>query len=82
MLKPTSMLSVALLLSGPAAVAGEPPGGEEELDLGQIISAMSGKLPVGMPEAKAGLPDFKVVTKDMKSDKGLFTLWYYPPTAK
>jgi hypothetical protein len=35
-----------------------------------------------MPEAKAGLPDFKVVTKDMKSDKGLFTLWYYPPTAK
>ena len=31
---------------------------------------------------KSPFPDFEKVTKDMVSDKGLFTLWSYPPGTK
>ena len=82
MLKQILFFCVGVSLAGGAVVAGEPPDGKENIDLSQIISSMGGKLPAGFPQPKEGLPDFKEVTKDMKSDKGLFTLWYYPPTAK
>ncbi|MCZ6612433.1 MAG: zinc-dependent metalloprotease [Planctomycetota bacterium] len=82
MLKQILLFCVGVSLAGGAVVAGEPPDGKENIDLSQIISSMGGKLPAGFPQPKEGLPDFKEVTKDMKSDKGLFTLWYYPPTAK
>ncbi len=81
MLKRILLFCVGVSLAGGAVAAGEPPDGEENIDLSQIISSMGGKLPAGFPQPKEGWPDFKEVTKDMKSVKGLVTLWSYPATA-
>jgi hypothetical protein len=79
--KPTLGLCLAIGLSGAVASA-QTQTGEDNLDLGQIISSMSGQLAPGMPKPEGGLPDFKQVTQGMKSNKGLFILWYYPPGTK
>ena len=77
------LLCAALLIFSSGALADEPKAaGEQDLDLGAILSAMGGNVPMAAALPKAGLPDFKEVTKDMVSKKGLFTLWYYPPSAK
>ena len=82
MLETKWVLCLTVGLSGGAVVADQPPAGETNLDLSQIISSMSGQLPAGLAVPKEGLPDFKEVTKDMTSRKGLFTLWSYPASAK
>jgi len=52
------------------------------LDLTQIIATMSGGAPPSAAEPEKEYPDFKEVTKDMVSAKGLFTLWYHAAGAK
>ncbi len=54
--KPTLGLCLALGLSGAVATA-QTNTGEDNLDLSQIISSMSGQLPQGMPKPAGGLPD-------------------------
>ena len=77
------LLGVAAVWCGAPAVADDSQAkGEESLDLSKIISSMSGALKIESPGEAGKLPDFEEVTKDMTSDQGLFTLWYYPPEAK
>ncbi len=72
--------SLAVLFLTAAALAG-PPSGDEALDIGSIVKMAAGAK--GKPGADApSLPKFEDVTKDMESSKGLFTLWYYPESAK
>jgi len=53
------------------------------VDLQQMISAIAGGLETRLEAGEAPpLPKFEDVTKGMKSDVGLFTLWYYPQDAK
>lgn len=63
--------------------------GAQERDSGAIeIPSQLLQMLAGSASAAAGggeegpLPDFDRVTRGMKSEKGLFTLWYYPPDAK
>ena len=77
------LLGIAAVWCGAPAVADDSQAkGEENFDIQSIISSMSGVMKIEAPAGAAKLPDFKEVTKDMKSDQGLFTLWYYPPKAK
>jgi hypothetical protein len=54
----------------------------EGIDIQSIVSSMGGGMKMGAPDKAGKLPDFKEVTKDMVSRKGLFTLWSYPADAK
>jgi hypothetical protein len=76
-----SLLWLALALAPVAAIADMPPA-PTDLDLGQVLAAAKGALGGEAEEEAKPFPDFKDVTKDMQSEEGLFTLWYYPPDAK
>lgn len=75
-------LCLAGMLPSGLAWADDSPGGQDQLDLSQIMSAMSGNMGAAMSQASGGLPDFKSVTDGMTADKGLFTLWSYPAGTK
>jgi hypothetical protein len=67
-----------MLAAGAAAEEGQ----KTAIDLQQMVSTIAGGLEsrMGVGEVPP-LPKFEDVTKGMKSDPGLFTLWYYPPDA-
>jgi len=54
---------------------------QQAIDIAAVARMVQG---VAGPEAEEppAFPDFAKVTKGMVSQKGLFTLWYYPPDAK
>jgi len=78
----TRTLLVLLCMAGPlGSVAADPP--TEALDVQQVVSTMTAGREGGPGPGEAPpFPKFEDVTKGMKSDTGLFTLWYYPPDAK
>jgi hypothetical protein len=48
-----------------------------------LVQMLAGSRAARVAAGEEGsFPDFDQVTRGMKSDKGLFTLWYYPPDAK
>jgi Met-zincin/Domain of unknown function (DUF5117) len=64
------------------SVLGDTPAPDEALDVSQIISMVTAG-GTSKPAAAAGaFPKFEDVTKGMKAQKGLFTLWSYPKSAK
>jgi hypothetical protein len=68
------------LICGPVSARELPD--DQAVSMTQVI-AMAGKaLAGGPPSGGPKLPKFEDVTKGMKSDEGLFTLWYYPSDAK
>ncbi len=83
----TSFLSlVAAVAFAIPALAGDeaaprPEAGPQHFDMSQVAAMMS-SMAGEEKESKSPYPDFKEVTKDMKSDEGMFTLWYYPAGAK
>jgi hypothetical protein len=80
MLRCIVVCSVVISLTWATTQAG-PPGREEALDVSQVVQmAAGGKPPEAPPPPE--FPKFEDVTKDMESQKGLFTLWYYPESAK
>ena len=77
-LKLSSLAAVLLL----APTSPEQPPGEESIDLSSIVSSMV-QIEVDESSDEEGeYPDFDKVTKGMKSQEGLFTLWYYPEGSK
>lgn len=76
-----TVMMMAALLSAGSVVADEPQQGQQDLDISQIMTTMMGA-GGAKPTTAGGLPDFESVTKDMVADKGLFTLWHYPESAK
>ncbi|MBN2560796.1 MAG: zinc-dependent metalloprotease [Phycisphaerae bacterium] len=76
---PVLLSLTMLMVAGP--IAADPPSGDQAIDIKEIIS-LAGEAMISPPGDKPSLPKFEEVTKDMVSDKGLFTLWYYPATAK
>ena len=63
------------------AVGDEPPN-PNAINIREIVDVMGGAVGPAAMGDEDGLPEFGEVTKDMKSDQGLFTLWYYPPAAQ
>ena len=51
------------------------------IDMEQVITMMTGSDDLSEMEGSS-LPKFDQVTKGMKSEQGLFTLWHYPPGTK
>ncbi len=79
MIRRISMCCLALSLTWMPTQA-DPPRSEKAVDMSEVIQmAAGGKAP---DKSSSEFPEFEDVTKDMKSNKGLFTLWYYPPDAK
>ncbi len=71
------LICAALLIFSSGALADEPKAaGEQDLDLSAILSAMGGNVPMAAALPKAGLPDFKEVTKDLVLKQGLFRICY------
>lgn len=74
-----TLLTAALAVSpwiGPIASAGE-----DDIDLTEIVKMGMGTMTMGQPGEERSFPPFEEVTKGMKSDAGLFTLWSYPADA-
>ncbi|MGE4140412.1 MAG: zinc-dependent metalloprotease [Planctomycetota bacterium] len=55
------------------------PGKREKLDLSELMEAMPKGLGILGEGGGVKLPPFQSVTKGMVAQKGLFTLWSYPP---
>jgi hypothetical protein len=51
------------------------------LDMSSLLKGMSATAPSGQEEPPP-YPKFEDITKGMESEKGLFTLWHYPDSAK
>src|SRR5262249_39174653 len=77
MLHRIALVSLILCAAGARTLA-DPPDG---IDISQILAKAAGGAAIKPGDAPA-LPKFEDVTKDMKSQAGLFTLWSYPPEAK
>ena len=75
----TCCLAVSVACLGAAAGT---PAPEEGVDVAQIIATKMEGPPAVPPSPKGRLPKFEDVTKDMVSQEGLFTLWFYPPEAQ
>ena len=80
------LMSCLMLVCGPLAVADQPNAGqpvsdEVKFDMSQMAAMMAARGADG-GEKESEWPDFKEITKDMKSTDGMFTLWAYPPGAK
>lgn len=80
MLRRISVFGLAVSLAWVTTQAG-PPSGEEAIDLSQMMEMAAGGKEPAAP-APPEFPKFEEVTKDMEADKGLFTLWSYPESAK
>lgn len=61
--------------------AAGPPPDSIAVDVSEAM-AKAAQAKGGGPAKKGAFPDFDEVTKDMKSKEGLFTLWFYPGSAK
>ena len=61
---------------------GDEPVDSAAIDVEQIIKMVGGAVAPDADGEPARLPKFADITKGMKSEKGLFTLWHYPPDAK
>lgn len=74
--------ALAALMIGAALLTSMPASAQETAQSPAAIAAMIAQS--GADEAKpkeSAFPDFKEVTKDMESQAGMFTLWYYPSSA-
>ncbi len=81
MLRRASMYSLAVSLAWLSAEAGTAPG-QTAADVADLEKMKAAAEVSKKPEEKSRFPKFDDVTKDMTSDKGLFTLWSYPASAK
>ncbi len=77
---------LALAVSGCALVAASaeerrPTDTQQGIDVAAIAQMVQG-MPAPGAEEPPPYPEFAKVTKGMVADKGLFTLWHYPPDAK
>jgi len=75
-----TLMAVTLRAEEPTATA--PPGGEQAVNIQEIMSQMAAAGGGGGEKPESPFPEFDKVTKDMVADKGMFTLWAYPPGAK
>ncbi|MCG3131748.1 MAG: hypothetical protein FLDDKLPJ_02553 [Phycisphaerae bacterium] len=75
-------LSLFLTAALGAAAWADPPKPEENLDLGAVVSEMMVKGGGGGSSKAGEFPDFNDVTKDMTSQKGMFTLWAHSESEK
>ena len=79
---PVVLMCGAVALYGIRAQA-DVPSGAADLNVAEVVAQITGGAAGETPTKKdKPFPDFKEVTKDMESDKGMFTLWFYPPSAK
>lgn len=80
MLRRISACCLAVSLAWVSTEAG-PPAGDQAIDVAEMAKAAA-EAKADRPPEKGMFPKFEEVTKDMESQKGLFTLWQYPASAK
>ncbi|MEE9296723.1 MAG: zinc-dependent metalloprotease, partial [Phycisphaerae bacterium] len=76
---PTFLMATAMVWSSAGA---EPNSGEQSVDVSKIMALAKAQDKDASKEDSSPFPKFEKVTKDMVSSEGLFTLWYYPKSAK